>query len=188
MIRIDHLDIQDWLLIWFVRLTWGSVKGRLASGKLLHRRLLILLLRLDLVVLLTVLKGVTWLYRVNKSKWTTSTLHIALCYGDTCLLPLPKQPRYSLVYLSVCIHHHLSISFSTSPYPTHATRSYRTERYERNHARNKTGSNRRDSSKMANLGVPIKLLHESLGHIITVELKTGEVSFLTYFMIREKLM
>ncbi|RSH81779.1 small nuclear ribonucleoprotein Sm D3 [Apiotrichum porosum] len=27
---------------------------------------------------------------------------------------------------------------------------------------------------MANLGVPIKLLHESLGHIITVELKTGE--------------
>jgi hypothetical protein len=29
---------------------------------------------------------------------------------------------------------------------------------------------------MANLGVPIKLLHESLGHIITVELKTGEVS------------
>lgn len=30
---------------------------------------------------------------------------------------------------------------------------------------------------MANLGVPIKLLHESLGHIITVELKTGEVSF-----------
>jgi hypothetical protein len=28
---------------------------------------------------------------------------------------------------------------------------------------------------MANLGVPIKLLHESLGHIITVELKTGEV-------------
>ena len=29
---------------------------------------------------------------------------------------------------------------------------------------------------MANLGVPVKLLHESLGHIITVELKTGEVS------------
>jgi hypothetical protein len=28
---------------------------------------------------------------------------------------------------------------------------------------------------MANLGVPVKLLHESLGHIITVELKTGEV-------------
>ncbi|KAK1925130.1 pre-mRNA splicing factor [Papiliotrema laurentii] len=28
---------------------------------------------------------------------------------------------------------------------------------------------------MANLGVPIKLLHESLGHIITVELKTGEM-------------
>nr|ODN94872.1 small nuclear ribonucleoprotein D3 [Cryptococcus depauperatus CBS 7855] len=27
---------------------------------------------------------------------------------------------------------------------------------------------------MANLGVPVKLLHESLGHIITVELKTGE--------------
>jgi small nuclear ribonucleoprotein D3 len=31
---------------------------------------------------------------------------------------------------------------------------------------------------MANLGVPVKLLHESLGHIITVELKTGEVSYL----------
>lgn len=31
------------------------------------------------------------------------------------------------------------------------------------------------SGRMANLGVPIKLLHESLGHIITVELKTGEV-------------
>lgn len=30
---------------------------------------------------------------------------------------------------------------------------------------------------MANLGVPIKLLHESLGHIVTVELKTGEVSY-----------
>lgn len=29
--------------------------------------------------------------------------------------------------------------------------------------------------EMANLGVPVKLLHESLGHIITVELKTGEV-------------
>lgn len=29
---------------------------------------------------------------------------------------------------------------------------------------------------MANLGVPVKLLHESLGHVITVELKTGEVS------------
>jgi hypothetical protein len=29
---------------------------------------------------------------------------------------------------------------------------------------------------MAQLGVPVKLLHESLGHIITVELKTGEVS------------
>ena len=29
---------------------------------------------------------------------------------------------------------------------------------------------------MANLGVPVKLLHESLGHIVTVELKTGEVS------------
>ncbi|KAL1410981.1 small nuclear ribonucleoprotein Sm D3 [Vanrija albida] len=28
---------------------------------------------------------------------------------------------------------------------------------------------------MANLGVPVKLLHESLGHIITVELKTGEM-------------
>lgn len=29
---------------------------------------------------------------------------------------------------------------------------------------------------MANLGVPVKLLHESLGHVVTVELKTGEVS------------
>lgn len=27
----------------------------------------------------------------------------------------------------------------------------------------------------AGLGVPIKLLHESLGHIITVELKTGQL-------------
>ncbi|GAA5821809.1 hypothetical protein JCM11251_001036 [Rhodosporidiobolus azoricus] len=27
---------------------------------------------------------------------------------------------------------------------------------------------------MANLGVPTKLLHESLGHVITVELKTGQ--------------
>jgi small nuclear ribonucleoprotein D3 len=34
---------------------------------------------------------------------------------------------------------------------------------------------------MANLGVPIKLLHESLGHIITVELKTGEVSALSFY-------
>ena len=25
------------------------------------------------------------------------------------------------------------------------------------------------------LGVPVKLLHESLGHIITVELKTGQL-------------
>jgi len=40
---------------------------------------------------------------------------------------------------------------------------------------------------MANLGVPIKLLHESLGHIITVELKTGEVS-LNYFLGRSELM
>jgi hypothetical protein len=30
---------------------------------------------------------------------------------------------------------------------------------------------------MANtgLGVPVKLLHESLGHIVTVELKTGQL-------------
>ncbi|BEI81570.1 hypothetical protein CcaverHIS002_0207300 [Cutaneotrichosporon cavernicola] len=28
---------------------------------------------------------------------------------------------------------------------------------------------------MANLGVPVKLLHESLGHIVTVELKSGEM-------------
>jgi hypothetical protein len=32
---------------------------------------------------------------------------------------------------------------------------------------------------MANLGVPIKLMHESLGHIVTVELKTGEVSWMS---------
>ena len=38
---------------------------------------------------------------------------------------------------------------------------------------------------MANLGVPIKLLHESLGHIITVELKTGEVSFPSFLESRE---
>ena len=36
---------------------------------------------------------------------------------------------------------------------------------------------------MANLGVPVKLLHESLGHIITVELKTGEVREpVTYYL------
>lgn len=29
---------------------------------------------------------------------------------------------------------------------------------------------------MANLGVPVKLLHESVGHVVTVELKTGQVS------------
>ncbi|GAA5853763.1 hypothetical protein JCM8547_007440 [Rhodosporidiobolus lusitaniae] len=28
---------------------------------------------------------------------------------------------------------------------------------------------------MANIGIPTKLLHESLGHVITVELKTGQV-------------
>ncbi|GAA5945725.1 hypothetical protein JCM3775_005894 [Rhodotorula graminis] len=28
---------------------------------------------------------------------------------------------------------------------------------------------------MANLGTPIRLLHESLGHVITLELKTGQV-------------
>ncbi|KLT39129.1 Sm-like ribonucleo protein, partial [Cutaneotrichosporon oleaginosum] len=28
---------------------------------------------------------------------------------------------------------------------------------------------------MANLGVPVKLLHESLGHVVTVELKSGEM-------------
>ncbi|KAG5637742.1 hypothetical protein H0H81_003380 [Sphagnurus paluster] len=28
---------------------------------------------------------------------------------------------------------------------------------------------------MAGLGVPVKLLHESLGHVITVELKTGQL-------------
>jgi hypothetical protein len=27
----------------------------------------------------------------------------------------------------------------------------------------------------AGLGVPVKLLHESLGHVITVELKTGHL-------------
>lgn len=30
---------------------------------------------------------------------------------------------------------------------------------------------------MANLGVPIKLLHEALGHVVTCELKTGQVRF-----------
>ena len=28
---------------------------------------------------------------------------------------------------------------------------------------------------MSGLGVPVKLLHESLGHVITVELKTGQL-------------
>lgn len=28
---------------------------------------------------------------------------------------------------------------------------------------------------VANIGIPTKLLHESLGHVITVELKTGQV-------------
>lgn len=28
---------------------------------------------------------------------------------------------------------------------------------------------------MANIGIPTKLLHEALGHVITVELKTGQV-------------
>lgn len=28
---------------------------------------------------------------------------------------------------------------------------------------------------MSNIAVPTKLLHESLGHVITVELKTGQV-------------
>lgn len=28
---------------------------------------------------------------------------------------------------------------------------------------------------MASLGVPVKLLHESLGHVVTVELKTGQL-------------
>jgi small nuclear ribonucleoprotein D3 len=27
----------------------------------------------------------------------------------------------------------------------------------------------------AGLGIPVKLLHESLGHIVTVELKTGNL-------------
>jgi hypothetical protein len=31
------------------------------------------------------------------------------------------------------------------------------------------------------MGVPIKLLHESLGHIITVELKTGEVRPFSFY-------
>lgn len=30
-------------------------------------------------------------------------------------------------------------------------------------------------SKVSNIGVPTKLLHEALGHVITVELKTGQV-------------
>jgi hypothetical protein len=38
-------------------------------------------------------------------------------------------------------------------------------------------SHKSQSTTMANtgLGVPVKLLHESLGHIITVELKTGQL-------------
>jgi hypothetical protein len=31
------------------------------------------------------------------------------------------------------------------------------------------------SLDMANIGIPTKLLHESLGHVISVELKTGQV-------------
>ena len=27
----------------------------------------------------------------------------------------------------------------------------------------------------AGLGIPVKLLHESLGHVVTVELKTGQL-------------
>jgi len=37
-------------------------------------------------------------------------------------------------------------------------------------------SPRRLFNNMANLGVPVKLLHESVGHVVTVELKTGQVS------------
>ncbi|SGY39018.1 BQ5605_C003g02125 [Microbotryum silenes-dioicae] len=33
----------------------------------------------------------------------------------------------------------------------------------------------RSTTKMANIGIPTKLLHEALGHVITVELKTGQV-------------
>lgn len=28
---------------------------------------------------------------------------------------------------------------------------------------------------MSNLGVPVKLLHEAMGHIVTLELKTGQI-------------
>jgi hypothetical protein len=36
---------------------------------------------------------------------------------------------------------------------------------------------------MANLGVPIKLLHEALGHVVTCELKTGQVSRVCVLMV-----
>jgi hypothetical protein len=32
-----------------------------------------------------------------------------------------------------------------------------------------------DSTMASTLGVPVKLLHEAMGHIITVELKTGQL-------------
>jgi hypothetical protein len=32
-----------------------------------------------------------------------------------------------------------------------------------------------DSKMTSTLGVPVKLLHEALGHVITVELKTGQL-------------
>ncbi len=43
------------------------------------------------------------------------------------------------------------------------------------HLSTKYRSSRRIIMANAGLGVPVKLLHESLGHVITVELKTGHL-------------
>ena len=39
---------------------------------------------------------------------------------------------------------------------------------------------------MSVIGVPIKVLHEAEGHIVTVETTTGEVSY--YFILKMELM
>jgi hypothetical protein len=42
--------------------------------------------------------------------------------------------------------------------------------------REKKASERDGKGKMSrSLGIPVKLLHEAAGHVVTVELKTGEV-------------
>lgn len=43
------------------------------------------------------------------------------------------------------------------------------------HTRASTLAHSRYTTMSAGLGVPVKLLHESLGHIVTVELKTGQL-------------